>query len=140
MPLGAWAHHQVNATEPVVSVTVVCDPEAADSPEPAPCPASEYNQYFAANAPIEQPTMTQIAALLTEQSADAAGPGPGCSSPSLTSPASRRGLVVGWPESAPPIEHPQTSQRSGGAVYTFPQKQATIELIMASGHSGTPPR
>ena len=34
---------------------------------------AEYTQYFAANAPIEQPTMAEIAALLTEQSGWAAG-------------------------------------------------------------------
>jgi hypothetical protein len=51
------------------------------------------------------------------------------------SPPSTAGFVARSPESAPPIEQPQTSQRSGGAVYTFPQKQATVQLIMASGHS-----
>ena len=34
---------------------------------------AEYNQYFAANAPIEQPTMAEIAAVLAQQSAWAAG-------------------------------------------------------------------
>ena len=36
---------------------------------------AEYDQYFATNAPIEQPTMAEIAGLLGEQSAWAAGQG-----------------------------------------------------------------
>jgi hypothetical protein len=36
------------------------------------------------------------------------------------------------PKTAPSIVQPQSSQRSGGAEYTFPQKQATVQLIVGS--------
>jgi hypothetical protein len=41
------------------------------------------------------------------------------------------------PEVAASIEQPQTSQPFGGAVYTFPQKQATVQLIVGSDRSLT---
>jgi hypothetical protein len=46
-----------------------------------------------------------------------------------------RGSVV--PGVVGSIEQPQTSQPFGGAVYTFPQKQATVQLIVGSDRSLT---
>ena len=62
---------------------------------------SEYNTYFAANAPIEQPTMAQIGALLSEQAGWAAA-----SASQIT--GSVQGKAVTVQNGGPPTEIPLT--------------------------------
>ena len=67
---------------------------------------SEYNTYFAANAPIEQPTTAQIGALLSEQAGWAAA-----NAAQIT--GSVQGKVVTVQNGGPPTEMPLTGTNVG---------------------------